>query len=301
MYHVQHRSPLGEWDLVTRAPDPCLRAYVTSYHGYVEHCPSAARRRELPGADVVLIIAFGAPWRLVDPRDPARPPLELRSFVGGLSDIYTLSEVTGPTHTLQVNFTPLGAYRFFGLPMETLANRVVAFEDVGGAAARDLIERLYLAGSWEARFALLDAAIAAKVTAAWAPSHGVVLAWHRLTEAAGQVEIGALAEEIGWSRKHLNLQFREQVGLSPKTMARVLRFQRAVRLLERGDGRGLADIALDCGYYDQAHLVRDFRAFAGSPPSEFVERRLPDGTGVLDNPDTPDGYHFSKTAADSRL
>ena len=73
--------------------------------------------------------------------------------------------------------------------------------------------------------------------------------------------VGALAAECGWSRRHLAERFRADLGLSPKTLARVLRFRRALRALERGDGTGLAAIAVDRGHYDQAHLNRDFRAF----------------------------------------
>jgi AraC-like DNA-binding protein len=70
------------------------------------------------------------------------------------------------------------------------------------------------------------------------------------------------------------------LGLPPKVIGRILRFDRVKRRLERADGHGLSEIALDCGYYDQAHLNRDFRAFAHATPTEFLARRLPDGGGV---------------------
>jgi AraC-like DNA-binding protein len=66
----------------------------------------------------------------------------------------------------------------------------------------------------------------------------------------------------------------------PKTLARILRFEHALALLRRDDGARFAEIAERCGYYDQAHMNRDFRAFAGASPSEFLARRLPDGGGV---------------------
>lgn len=95
------------------------------------------------------------------------------------------------------------------------------------------------------------------------------------------MSVGDLADELGWSRRHLVARFREQVGLPPKVLARVLRFQRSLRL--RGaDGRPRpwAEVALACGYYDQAHLNRDFRQFAGCTPTELLAARLPGGAGI---------------------
>ena len=87
-------------------------------------------------------------------------------------------------------------------------------------------------------------------------------AWRRLMETGGGVPVGALAQELGRSRRHLAASFREQIGMPPKALARLLRFERAVERL-RG-GADLAELALDCGYYDQAHFNRDFRQFAGA-------------------------------------
>jgi AraC-like DNA-binding protein len=86
--------------------------------------------------------------------------------------------------------------------------------------------------------------------------------------------VGALAGEVGWSRKHLINRFRDQVGLSPKVMARVLRFHRAVDLLAHGVP-SYVDVAVTCGFYDQAHMNREFRALAGCTPGELAAPRRP--------------------------
>ena len=95
-----------------------------------------------------------------------------------------------------------------------------------------------------------------------------------LGDARRRADRGPRATSSGWSRRHFGERFREHVGLAPKPAARVLRFRRALALLERDDGARLGEIALDCGYYDQAHLNRDFRAFAGSAPGDHLSRRL---------------------------
>ena len=164
--------------------------------------------------------------------------------------------------------------------MEALSNRVVALDDLlGGGAARLLTERLYEAPGWEARFELIDGFVASRLARVGGPSPDVAWAWRRLSDSRGGVEIGALAGELGCTRKHLIARFREQVGLPPKTIARILRFRGALAGLENGNGDRLAEIAQDCGYYDHAHLNRDFREFAGLTPTEFLDRRLPGGEG----------------------
>jgi AraC-like DNA-binding protein len=92
--------------------------------------------------------------------------------------------------------------------------------------------------------------------------------------------VGGLASALGWSRKHLIAQFRREIGLPPKTLARIIRFGRVTKMLERSDAKSWIDVAQHCGYYDQAHLIRDFREFAGTTPGEFVGRLLPDGGGL---------------------
>jgi AraC-like DNA-binding protein len=118
------------------------------------------------------------------------------------------------------------------------------------------------------------------VKAARPPSEEVSWAWDKLKSTGGLISIGALAEDLGWSRKHLIHRFRGQVGMPPKTVARLLRFHAALEQLKRSDGTRWVEIAHSCGYYDQAHLIRDFRDFAGCAPGEFLGRLLPEGGGV---------------------
>lgn len=274
----RHRSELGWWEQVSRDPAPILRSHVLRYCGFAESTTGFTVRQELPWAGVVLIVGFGPPVRIDYPNDPARSVTSM-SFVAGLHDEYVLVASTGSQHCLQIDLTPLGAYAILGLPLAELTNRSVELESVlpGGEL---LAERLYEADGWDARFDLLDAILAARLVSGPAPKPAIVEAWHRLEESGGRVDIGSLAGELGLSRKHLTSQFREQVGLPPKTLARVLRFSHAVRMLTCDDRMGLAEIAFRCGYYDQAHLNRDFREFAGATPTDLVRRRLPDDGGI---------------------
>ena len=111
-------------------------------------------------------------------------------------------------------------------------------------------------------------------------THELFLAWRRLRSSSGKTSVGGLARELGWSHRRLIARFREQIGMPPKMLSRVLRFERVSGLLRDTPAPRLAELALDCGYYDQAHLNRDFRDFAGTTPGAYLAARLPEGGGV---------------------
>jgi AraC-like DNA-binding protein len=262
-------------ELVSGAPHPSLRRDVRRYCGYRERSPHPVRRRELSGADVTLIVSLGPKLRLLEPR-----PATHTSFVAGLDDRFAVTEHDGEAAGVEVSLTPLAAHRLFRVPMHTLAHRVVELDDVLGPEADRLAERLHDAPTWPARFRILDDTILGRIGHAPEPSPGVAWAYHQLVATAGCIRIGALASDLGWSRKRLAARFREEVGLPAKSLARIPRFRRAVSLLERDDDRSLGEIALDCGYFDQAHLNHDFRSFAGSTPSDLLARRFPEPFGI---------------------
>ena len=262
------------------APDPRLRTHVKGYCGYVESTSCPIVRVALPSPSVGLLVGFGPPVRIGYPVARAGPKVRVTSFVAGLHDSYAVVESAGWQQGVQVDLTPIGAHMLVGVPMSTLANQVVELGEVLGRCAARLVEQLGETASWERRFGLIDALLATRLAAAREPSPAISWAWRRLNESGGRLSVAALAAELGSSRQYLVARFREEIGLPPKTMARILRVQRAVRLLQRDREPRLAAIARECGYYDQAHLNRDFRQFAGSTPTEYLSRRLPGGAGV---------------------
>jgi transcriptional regulator GlxA family with amidase domain len=110
----------------------------------------------------------------------------------------------------------------------------------------------------------------------------VVRSWERIVASRGQVRVGDLAAEVGWSQRHLATRFGDSLGLSPKRMARLARFDHAKALLAGPGTRGLADVAARAGYYDQAHLTNDVREYSGLSPTRLLARQLPDGGGVFE-------------------
>jgi AraC-like DNA-binding protein len=278
---VRHHSELGSWESVEREPSSHLRRYIDGpYQGWVENTNGVLRRREIPASIIPIILNLGPPYGIVDPKVPSERPRLVGSFVAGLHDTFAETESNGYHTCVQVNLTPIGGHLFFGVAMHTLAHRVVELGDILGPPARRLEDAMAEASDWERRFDVLEAFISDRIFSARAASPGVVWALEILNKSAGLSNISTLATELGWSHKHLIAKFHEQIGLPPKTVARVLRFHRAIDLLQQRDIPRWVEIAQICGYYDQAHLIRDFRQFAGSTPSEYLGRRLPDGGGL---------------------
>jgi AraC-like DNA-binding protein len=266
----RHDSALGRWEMVHRMAPAVLRPHVLGYLGYRERLPQPFRRLEVPSGEVHVIVSFGP---------KVRAPAPVGSFVAAPHTEHTIVDFDSEQHGVEIRLTPIGTHMLLGVPMHELADRVTPIEDLLGAEGVELPERLYEARTWPERFALLDRLLGARLTEARPPAAEVEHAWAALVRTHGGAPVEALAAEVGWSRRHLFGRFREQTGLPPKVFARILRFQRAAALLADPAGPSLCEIALDCGYYDQAHLNRDFRAFAGRTPTELLAARLPDGGG----------------------
>ncbi|MFI6519270.1 helix-turn-helix domain-containing protein [Spirillospora sp. NPDC050679] len=259
----------GGWRLAAAPPHPALRPFLRSYEGYREDVAAPSRVRTLPSRTAVVIVNLGPPMYLEVPGDRSRGA-SYGSFATGLYDGPGLYAHPGGQRGVQLDLTPLGAYTLLGVPQSELANSAARLTDLLGRTAAELVERLDAAPGWAARFALLDRFLLDRLERGPVPDPEVARAWDLLSRDCGRVPVAELAAEVGWSRRHLACRFRAQVGLSPKVAARVLRFERAVGLLTGGEPV-LSELALACGYYDQAHLNREFRALAGCTPTELLD------------------------------
>jgi AraC-like DNA-binding protein len=219
-------------------------------------------------ASVLLVV------EMVD--SPRRPP----ALVVGAHDSFTILEGAGARSWLGLLLAPLGAYRLLGPPMAELSGQLVDLTEVLGADGRRLGERLREASTWRHRFALLDSFLLRRLDGGSRPAPEVAWAWRRLVATGGRVPIGQLADEVGWSHRHLIARFRQQVGLRPKTAARLIRFDGVLRRLDQGRPLDWGLVAREAGYADQAHLIRDFHQFSGTTPTAFVAQTIrPGGDG----------------------
>jgi AraC-like DNA-binding protein len=266
---VEEIGPLTGNRLVRWRPGTELRGDVVRFTDYVEAGHAPLRYVELPPTFVAVIFSVGSPYSVHALGDGGTSGTRLPSFVGGLIDSPVVVESEGRAVCVQVDLTPPAAGRFLGIPMHELAGHAaVPLEDVLGPEVRPLEQRLVEAAGADERCRVVEAFVAGRLAAAPSPRPDVAYAWHRLEETGGRLRIGDLAAELGCSRKHLVARFRDDVGVPPKTVALLQRFNRALSLVESGiDG---AQVAYRCGYADQPHFVNEFRRFAGVPPSALV-------------------------------
>ncbi|SFO85264.1 Helix-turn-helix domain-containing protein [Amycolatopsis arida] len=176
---------------------------------------------------------------------------------------------------VHLELNPLGTRGLLGMPAAELGGRVVDLRDLGPPRLATLPERLAATTGWSRRFAVLDDVLRAELTEAGPPVPEVTAAWRRLLATGGTARTSALADQVGWSRRHLGERFRRELGLTPKQAARVIRFERACALLWREATLPLAELAVACGYYDQAHLTNEWRALAGCSPGTWLAEELP--------------------------
>lgn len=243
---------MPDLEIVRLAPPPELAGLVRGLAGFTER-GAPLRRREVPGTGATVVLSLG-PDLLVDGRWTG-------SFAAGLYGRPVLTGHGGEQAGIQLDVSPFGARALLGVPMGELLDRTVTLDDLLPRAG-EIAERLAGEPTWAARAALLGRLLGGREVPPVAPE--VRHAHRRLVASAGAVRVETLAQETGWSRRHLTERFRRDVGMAPKPFARLLRFQRAVGLLRAGEP--LAAVAYACGYADQPHMNRDFRQFLGAAP-----------------------------------
>jgi AraC-like DNA-binding protein len=280
---------------VRRRPAEALRPYIAWYSGYRQRGVAPALHRGLPSPFLTLIFTLDEPLTMLAHPDPAQPPGDFGSLLGGLHASPALIAHQGAQSGIQIALKPLGTRALLGLPAGELAQVDLPTDAVLGGIAGRIHDRVRAADGWPARFAVLDEDFAALLgahragmpRAATGIPREVIWAWRLLLRSGGRLPVARLAAETGWSTRHLAGRFRTEIGLTPKAAGRVIRFDRARRRLvdaatarsattgsattgSATTGLGLADLAVSCGYFDQAHLAREFRALSGCPPSQWL-------------------------------
>jgi AraC-like DNA-binding protein len=282
---------------VAGRPAAGLRPLVAAYTGYRQAGIGPGRHRGLPSPFLTVIFTLDEPLDVAAHPDPAQPGGRYDTLVGGLHTAPALITHDGRQSGIQLALSPLGARALLGVPAGELASIDLPGADLLGPLAAQICERLQDAPGWPARFAVLDEILLARAARAGAGGDGasaaggtgpagappgisreVRYAWQALLRSEGRISVARLADDTGWSDRHLRAQFRLEIGLTPKAAARVIRFDRSRRRLLRrvqaGRAPDLARLAADGGFYDQAHLDREFAALAGCAPTTWLAQEF---------------------------
>ncbi len=241
---------------VAYVPRPPLSRYVETLWAFDAYGGGHACERVLPTATSQIIVFLGA--------DAAQPIV-----CGPHAESFVIDTAT-PSRLLGIHFRAGGAVPFLTAPADELLNTHVPLDALWGGLAGELKDRLLEARTWPARFRVAEHVLLARLGDDPAPHPAVAYAVNAIQAAPHTQTIAALHESIGISPRRFIELFAREVGLTPKVFTRVRRFQRVLELVERERDVDWADVALAGGYYDQAHLIHDFRAFSGVTPTMYA-------------------------------
>lgn len=252
-------------------PAPPLAAFVDRYVGYRLTGFAPGIHRGLPSRNLTLIASIGPSIDVVAQTDPEQAPASYGVVLAGLQASSAVIYHHGYQEGIAIELTPLGCRALLGLPAGALWNTSLECADVAGAAGRELWERLQVLVRWPDRFGACDEILTRLLHPDKVVAPELSYSWKTLVQSGGEAPISTLAAETGWSRQHLTRRFRNEFGLRPKLAARVIRFERARRMIRQTPSFiSLAQVAATCGYYDQAHLNRDFAELAGCSPTTWL-------------------------------
>jgi AraC-like DNA-binding protein len=279
---VHHDDGVNAWSMTRLRAASGFAGLVSGYCDYSERTPGFSTRRELPHAEGVLIINLGEPVSIVggDGREIILHGGE--GFVAGVHLRPALSRSSGMQRGMQVELPLSTLRRLLGLPMHELIDKVIPLHDLLGRRSEGLTTGLADAGSLDARIALLEAALTRRFAETAALDRRQMQALH-LLRTRSDLDISAVGDAIGYSRKHLADRVRDAVGVGPRSFRRLLRFQGLMRTLATDFVPDWAALAQASGYCDQSHLIREFGEFAGMTPGQYVARSLGNGGGLIEN------------------
>jgi len=211
--------------------------------------------------------------RFYDPERPENRSCLSGSVVSGAHGRGFAPESAGEAFIIGVHFKPGGAFPFLGLPAGDLADTHVDLETLWGPSAGRLRERLCESRTSDERFQLLHEALLSRLRHDVEQHYAVSAALEMFGKNQAGPKVRETAKYLGLSQRRFIQVFKAGVGMTPKLFTRVQRFQRARTLIDHLGSSGWIDIAMECGYFDQSHLINDFRFFSNLSPAEYVRQR----------------------------
>lgn len=255
------------------APPPALRRYVQCFWQLRAPAGDPAPQRVLPDGSVELVLHLGDRFRRHDPDGSVG--MQPRALVVGVADRWLMIEAGGAVDLVGVRLRPGLAGGVLGIPQSALGGECHDLDDLDVKPLRGILEAVGNAPTAPERQAVLEHGLLAASLQARKPPEVLRHATDWIVATAGRGPIGGFVSQTGRSQRHLERQFQREMGLTPKGFARLRRFQAVAARLANPAPPALATLAIQSGYTDQAHLTREFRAFAGTTPAAFWRETHP--------------------------
>ena len=254
-------------------PKGMLARYVERFIYFEQYESSYLIERFLPDGNVEVVFTLkDEPQYIYDNETLAETQKCANAWASGVRTAPISIPSGNDSRMFVVIFKKGMAHPFFPMPMTELRDEVVDAESIWGREIMDIRERLAESTTGQERFFAAEQFLEALLTHASPGSKFVEYGVSKIISNPTGLSLQRLSEEVGYSRRHFINKFKSGVGLSPKRYMRILRFQRSIQEIEAEDF-DWADIALECGYYDQSHFINDFRRFSGFSPSEYYEKK----------------------------
>jgi AraC-like DNA-binding protein len=237
------------------------------------------RQRILPSGCAQVILSFSRDF-LLDCPEGLPEQFTAPALVVGQRSAYEIIDTSDLADLMGIVFAPGVLSLIVGDRADVFSNRSVGLEQVWGGQGRTLRDRLREVSSPQDRLQYLEQFLLARLAprldqSSFALHPAVEFALRRFEQAPAVTTVSDVASDTGWSNRRFSQIFREQVGFAPKTWCRLARFQRAVRQLHAGLAIPWAEVAVECGFYDQAHCANEFRAFSGIDIRTYRSNRNP--------------------------
>ena len=257
-----------------RVPRPPLDSFIESIWVYQnERRPNALERILPTGAAQLVVNLKEDQTRLYDPEHPYRPVTRSGSVLSGVQSRFQVIDTSEQEYVAGVAFKPGGTTPFMRLPAHEASDADVPLELLWGRRPTEkLREQLLESSNIDAKLDVLEAALREM----WRPPGlhpAITFALATFDRAPLTTSVAAVTDAIGLSAKRFIERFKIEVGMTPKRYCRIRRFQHALTLANRGRRVEWTGVALDCGYFDQAHFIHDFHLFAGLTPTAYESAR----------------------------
>lgn len=253
-------------------PSPTLSPYIEAFYLYEgDAARPPTKERCLPTGSMAVVVNLGhETLRVADQQHDGQFQTHVGSVFTGASSRFCIIDTSTLVTTLSVCFKPGGARPFLPLPAAELTNQVVDLSSLWGRAALDLREQLLAAQPNEDRVRLLEHVLLSRASWEQAPHPAVTFALATLQAGHTRRSIADVMARIGLSPKRFLRLFQDTVGLTPKVFDRVLRLQDVLGQIAVGPPIYWADLAVDHGYFDQAHFIHDFQKLSGLTPGSYL-------------------------------